>query len=130
MPILTFSTMLDKLLSEQKKQTIRYNAEYWQKWIDKDMTLHIWWRNPRTRKYNPDCRKLGIAKGKIEPIYGREFTESLALRDGFEPKGEETALYHLYLFLCNAHGIKDLMEFQHHLFVVIRWEWKEKYWEK
>ena len=154
MPMLTFSRSWEQqLLDQTKKQTIRANCPYWFRqagyrsdrlgsslerlasldpetafrenrhlapshFANNDSVLHIWLGNPRTRA--PWVRKLGRSfdKWTLRPIYGRDFSDHIAEMDGFGSAQE------LKQGLMELHGM-TMGEVEEHLWVVIRWEWKE-----
>ena len=81
MPAISFSTLKDKLLSGEKKQTIRpLRSDYWLKFKKGDPVYGYW------KMRTDECEKLFESKLSEDPfvIEGWEFTDDLMIRDGFE----------------------------------------------
>jgi len=123
MSLLTFRVKKPEILAKKKTKTIRANAERWLKMAQRahdkkgSKLLHIWWKNPRTRRYNPDCYKMGIARWTgFYTIHGHEITAHLAFEDGFDTVEE------LLEGLARENNMthNDVMA---HLWVVIEFEW-------
>ncbi|RLB67086.1 MAG: hypothetical protein DRH04_08470 [Deltaproteobacteria bacterium] len=119
MTLFTFHTNYDKLINETKLQSLRYNADYWINRLAKNNKLDIWWRNPRNQQ--PDCKKLGIARGTATPLYGHEFTETTARDDGYDSMSE------LFEVLTELHNMtrEDILK---HRWAKVQWFWVERYW--
>jgi len=88
MAMLAFSTLLNKIKSGEKRQTVRANASHWKKVYASGQKLHVWLGNPRTGK----AEKLGIANfDRFRIMKGREMTYHDAVKDGFESWSEFVA---------------------------------------
>jgi len=80
MPAISFSTMKDKLLNGEKKQTIRpARTDYWLQFKKGDPVYGYW--KLRTK----ECEKLFESKLIENPfiIAPCDFSEELMIRDGF-----------------------------------------------
>lgn len=86
MTLITFNTLKEKLISGEKKQTIRQNVPYWSKRLNKNTKLDIWWLNPRNQ--HPDCYKMWIAQGKYTIKRGYGLSKKDAQMDGFDTLDE------------------------------------------
>lgn len=124
MPLLTFRVKKEHLLSKRKKKTIRKNAQRWFRMATNakkkgSKLLHIWWKNPRTKRYTPDCYKMGIARWTgYYGVHGYDMDDHLAFEDGFDNVNQ----------LRQALGRENKMtpeEVMEHLWVVIEFEWEE-----
>ena len=87
MALLTFTTNFDKLRSKDpavwKRQTIRWNADYWLKVANRKQKLHVWLGSPRTGKGKAE--KLGIAEiVDFETSSGSLLNQRDAVLDGYE----------------------------------------------
>ncbi len=112
MPSLGFTVLKDKLLSHEKCQTIRVPRKIPFKVGDK---VYLYW-HLRQR----DCTKLG--EGIITSVVRKkmtEFTQTDALKDGFENGQLGSALWYLASTLRAMH--KETNEFSE--FDVITWRW-------
>ncbi len=116
MTLLTFSTLKDKLIRGEKKQTIRLNVSYWSDVIDKNNKLDIWWLNPRNQ--HPDCHKMGIAAGSYVIKRGNDLTDEDAIKDGFGGLGELIDK----LMILHKFGRSDVLKSQ---WIIITWQWSE-----
>ena len=109
MPAISFSTLKDKLLSGEKKQTIRpLRSDYWLKFKKGDPVYGYW--KLRTK----ECEKLFESELSKDPVVveGLEFNDELMIKDGFESFGDAyDRWFHKYEpgFLFKK-------------FVVLRWE--------
>ena len=102
----------DKLLSGEKKQTVRYHAEHWALHKEKGSKLQIYCPG------NPYGQKIGEAKRwHVILAYGCDFTDDVAILDGFPD------LDHLIGWICNWKNMTE-REFNEHLWAIIRWEWR------
>jgi len=117
--LLTFNTNYEKLVDETKRQSIRFNADYWIKRLARNSKLDIWWLNPRNQ--HPDCKKLGIARGTATPLYGHEFTETTARDDGYD------TLRELFDVLMELHHL-TLDDILAHRWAKVQWLWVDRYW--
>ena len=83
MPSISFSTMKAKLLSGEKKQTIRpYRTDWWTRWEEGDRLVGYWMM--RTKQ----CEKLFDSRFSEDPLIiivnDIKRDEELARRDGFD----------------------------------------------
>lgn len=127
MVLLTFTTKYEALIGLRKKQTIRANAEYWDKVATRMMDkltkgkkeyFHIWWRNPRNKK--KDCHKLGTAMlDSITYKKGIMFTLDDARRDGFG------SVLELIYALGAANNILPEQVIEHR-WAIIRFKWSKR----
>jgi len=109
MPSISFSTLKNKLLNGEKKQTIRpRRTDYWLRFRKGD-PIHVYWRM-RTR----ECEKLFESKLSEDPfiITMGDFTDELMRRDGFISVFDALEKW----FLPHYGWVKDKE------FVVLRWE--------
>jgi len=128
-PLLTFSLMWEsKLMDLSKRQTIRINSDLWRRRAGRpdmmtgesvrveDSVLHIHLTNPRNR--HPRHRKMGQSNGwELHLMRGEDFTEDIALRDGFAGRQE------LVKGLMELNGM-TYNEVMAETWAVIRWEWR------
>jgi hypothetical protein len=121
---LTFNVLLDKLLDSSKLQTTRGNVMLWQDRHRRALNggprvLDIWWRNPRTKRYNPDCYKMGLGNWDLEEfviLQGKEFTSNTARLDGFNDVEE----YIRALATRNKLAPHQVLEKE---WPIISWDW-------
>lgn len=88
-----FTKLKEKILSGEKTQTIRRWSEHWAR-LWPGVKLHLYWKL-RTK----DCELLLIRhlKHTIGPITFSEFTEAMAIADGFNSLEEmQTAFREMY----------------------------------
>lgn len=117
MVMLTFTVLKDKLLSGEKTQTIRKNNRF-----KMGGKLDIWWGNPRFK--DKSVHKLGIGKvTNIKCKYGSKLTKKDALDDGIPNLRD---LLDGLRIIYKMTKTKMVLE---HKWVIIRWEWIEKYME-
>jgi hypothetical protein len=111
MPVISFSTMRDKILSGEKKQTIRPYSEHWMKLKTGDKLVG-WWK-----QRSPEREKLFESVLSEAPfgIYWLFFTDSLMQRDGFYNLDRANAEWFIPHY--GEHGEVDADK----PFVVIRW---------
>lgn len=93
MPLLTFTVKKDELLAKTKLDTFRANAARWKKMFKMPHIegprpiMHIWWKNPRHIRRDPEVYKMGIAEWLgLYPILGYKITEGMAKSDGFDSR--------------------------------------------
>lgn len=109
MPAISFSTLKDKLLSGEKKQTIRpARTDYWLRFKKGDRVVGYW--KMRTK----ECEKLFESKLSENPfiITMMDFDNELMIQDGFE-----NIINGLYDWFIPHYGWDKDMKF-----VVLRWE--------
>lgn len=81
MPAISFSTMKNKIISGEKKQTIRpKKSDYWLKWSEGDRLVGYW------KQRTCHCEKLFESQFREDPfvVNTKDWTEELAKQDGFE----------------------------------------------
>lgn len=85
MPAISFSTMKDKILSGEKKQTIRPKSDYWFKWKEGDRLVGYW-----KMRSSGESEKLFDSELSEDPFVTTpdEWTVLLAIQDGFEGRTE------------------------------------------
>jgi len=115
--LLTFSRMYEKLLSQDKLQTIRFGWKRWIEWWDRrdramePKRLQIYWKNPRN-----GGKKMGegFAHSIALKTVG-ELTQEDAVLDGF------LTLNELLFALEDINGHLDKDEYV----AIIQWEWTD-----
>jgi len=110
MPSISFSTLKDKILSGEKKQTIRpILTDYWLQFKKGDRVVGYW--KMRTKK----CEKLFESKFSETPfvVYIGDFDDDLMRRDGFEDTKDA-----MHKWFVPKYGARP--ELDH--FIVLRWE--------
>lgn len=109
MGMLTFrQEFKDKLVNEEKKQTIRWSRQ-------PGDTLHIWCPTPRTGR----GIKLGFSKEWTQTATrGRDFTDEIAEKDDF---GSVQELKH---WLMDTHQL-TMTQVEMKIWYVIAWEWTD-----
>ena len=109
MGMLTFrQEFKEKLMSQEKKQTIRWSRQPGE-------ILHIWCPTPRTGR----GIKLGQSKDWTQTATrGRDFTDEIAQKDGFGSSQE------LKQWLMNAHEL-TMTQVEMKVWYVIAWKWTE-----
>jgi hypothetical protein len=89
MPVISFTTLKEKILSGEKKQTIRPNnpkTNWWLKWKKGDKLIGYWklrsYRGAEADPYKP----LFVSIFSEDPfsILWKDFTDELMIRDCFE----------------------------------------------
>jgi hypothetical protein len=112
-PAISFSTMKDKILSGQKKQTIRPYSEYWMKWRTNDRLIGFW--KMRTKA----CEKLFDSTFSEDPfvISWLDFNDDLMKRDGFKDLLDGNEKWFIPHYGSKLKRI-DILK----LFTVIRWK--------
>lgn len=104
---INFTVFKEKILSGEKCQTIRVDKEYYRRLMP-GVTLHLYWKM-RTK----ECELLWKVKmDHYVPITFAEFTEEIAIADGFNSLAE------MYAFFLKTYGKKA--ETQPYL--LIKWE--------
>ena len=86
MPAISFSTLKDKIISDEKKQTIRpLETDYWLRWEEGDRLVGYW------KQRTEQCEKLFESKFAEDPREGTfadwgeaMMLDRLAALDGFE----------------------------------------------
>lgn len=118
MPAISFSTLKDKLLNGEKKQTIRPYSTFWMKWIKGNRLVGYW--KMRTKQ----CEKLFDSYFSEDPfvVKWKDFTDELMQRDGFTSLKQADELW----FVPHYGQKKDVTAFGpvflwEKEFVVIRW---------
>lgn len=126
MPAVSFSTMKDKILNGEKKQTIRpKRSDYWLQWEEGDRLIGYWkQRSPGESEklfdseLSEDPFVTKIYRDRDKEYDKWEFIEEinrenkLAIRDGFE------GLNKMHLWFMSKYGEKCL-DWD---FVVLRWK--------
>ena len=109
MPAISFSTLKDKILSGEKKQTIRPYSDYWLKFKKGDRAVGYW------KMRTPECEKLFESVFSEDPFITdlSEFDDELMSRDGFSNLREA---------LLDWFWVKYPKNLPFMDFVVLRWE--------
>jgi len=125
MPAISFSTMKDKILSGEKKQTIRPKSDYWLKWEKGDRLVGYW-----KMRSSGESEQLFDSKLSEDPFITELFILSVLDKD----KGEYLDRLNWLKRLAQEDGFEDYIEMQLWFlerygnkawdmdFVVIRWE--------
>ncbi len=101
----------DKIISGEKQQTIRKNVDWWMENYKKGCPLHIYCPNPRFG----NGKFLGVTRDWFAfKCNGIQFSELLAIRDGFEDLTE------LYSYFNENLGM-PVYQLLNTKFAVIRW---------
>jgi hypothetical protein len=111
LPSISFSTLKDKIHSEEKRQTIRpAKTDYWLRFRKGDRLFGYW--KMRTK----ECVKLfeGVLSEDPFTINISDFTDELMVRDGF--KSLDDAMYKWFI---PRYGIEPEIE----NFIVLRWDY-------
>lgn len=108
MPAISFSTLFNKLINKEKKQTIRPRfSDYWLRFKKGDRLVGYW------KLRTPECKKLFDSELSEDPFVVdlSDFDDELMVRDGFSSLKE--AMRHWFL---PKYPNLATMEF-----VVLRW---------
>ena len=88
-----FTKLKEKILNGEKTQTIRRYSEHWAR-LWPGVKLHLYWK---LRTKNCELLLIRHLKHSIGPITFSEFTESMAVADGFNSLEEmQTAFREMY----------------------------------
>ena len=110
MPAISFSTLKDKILSGEKKQTIRpMLSNYWLNFKKGDRLVGYW------KMRTPECEKLFESRLSENPfvVYLGDFDNDLMVKDGFKNINEA-----MNNWFVPKYGSRPKIDH----FVVIRWE--------
>lgn len=116
MPSISFSTLKDRIISGEKKQTIRpKKSDYWLQYEEGDYLVGYW--KLRTEGAS---EKLFESQLSEDPFVVKveEWTNDLAKRDGFESDKKWPALDHMKKWFEDKYG-EDYLDME---FVVLRWD--------
>ena len=121
MVIITFKVLKEKLLSEEKTQTIRKNTR-----VKVGDSLYIWWGNPRFgNKPTDEVKRLGVGWTlNVEVKCGSELTEEDAIKDGFNNLEELMEA----LMTLNKMTREEVLGYEE--WKIITWKWTEKLWKR
>lgn len=114
MVIIGFKVFKDKILSGEKRQTIRVAKPYYTRLKPGD-PLHLYWK-PRTKEMEL-LHEVPLKRSRL--IFWQDFTEELALKDGF------SSLVHMQDWFIKTYGEKDAMGQGYMLL-----EWHDPAWLK
>lgn len=93
----------------KKQCTVRPLSGYRER-VGRGTILHLFYHLRQ-----PDCFKIAdfVCMGRTKPIRTVDFTEELAVADGFRSKGHKTALDNMRLWFIERYHLKrgDMMEF-------------------
>ena len=112
MPIISFSTLKDKILSGEKKQTIRpKRSGWWLKFKKGDKLIGYWKLRSKEREL------LFVSELNEDPfvVKWRDFTDELMRMDGFEDLDTANKKWFIPKYGRNGKIIPEME------FVVIRW---------
>ena len=117
MPAISFSTLKDKVLSGEKKQTIRAKrSDYWLQYEEGDYFVGYW-----KMRSEGASEKLFESQLSEEPfvISNKDFDQELAKRDGFTDDENFRAIDYMESWFVDQYTDEfiDGMEF-----VVLRWD--------
>ena len=116
MPAISFSTLKDKILSGEKKQTVRpKRSDYWLQYEEDDYLVGYW-----KMRSEGASEKLFESQLSEDPfiITPDEWTEELAHKDGFRAYNVFPALNLMEDWFEDKYG----KEYQDMEFVVLRWD--------
>ena len=117
MPAVSFSTMKDKILNGEKKQTIRpKRSDYWSRWQKGDRLVGYWKLRSRG-----ESEKLFDSQFAEDPfvVSSTDFNQELALKDGFRDNEYFKAVDHMKSWFVNKYTDEFIEGME---FFVLRWK--------